>query len=154
MVEQHLEETEVDNNNISKNELKARKAMEKMGLKPAPEYTRVVIRRSNQALFVIAKPDVYKTAGGDTHVVFGEVKIEDVAAQQAAAAQFLGPIDQTAEEPVPELVEDEEAVDEEGVEANDIEMVMNQAGVSRAKAVNALKAHNNDIVNAIMELTM
>jgi nascent polypeptide-associated complex subunit alpha len=31
---------------------------------------------------------------------------------------------------------------------------MQQAGVSKGKAVKALKNNNNDIVNAIMELTM
>ena len=31
---------------------------------------------------------------------------------------------------------------------------MSQAGVSRAKAVKALKINEGDIVNAIMELTM
>lgn len=45
-------------------------------------------------------------------------------------------------------------VDESGVEAKDIELVMSQANVSRAKAVRALKNNANDIVNAIMELTM
>ncbi|VDI25662.1 Hypothetical predicted protein [Mytilus galloprovincialis] len=47
-----------------------------------------------------------------------------------------------------------EVVDESGVEAKDIELVMSQANVSRTKAVKALKNNNNDIVNAIMELTM
>lgn len=41
-------------------------------------------------------------------------------------------------------------VDESGVEAKDIELVMSQANVSRAKAVKALKSNQNDIVNAIM----
>ena len=50
--------------------------------------------------------------------------------------------------------EDEGEVDETGVEANDIELVMSQASVSRAKAVKALKSNDNDVVNAIMELTM
>lgn len=36
----------------------------------------------------------------------------------------------------------------------DIELVMSQANVSRTKAVKALKNNANDIVNAIMELTM
>jgi len=40
------------------------------------------------------------------------------------------------------------------VEAKDIELVMSQANVSRKRAVNALKNNDNDIVNAIMELTM
>ena len=41
-------------------------------------------------------------------------------------------------------------VDESGVEAKDIELVMSQAGVSRNKAVRALRNNQNDIVNAIM----
>lgn len=36
------------------------------------------------------------------------------------------------------------------MESKDIELVMSQANVSRAKAVRALKNNNNDIVNAIM----
>ena len=40
--------------------------------------------------------------------------------------------------------------DETGLEPKDIELVMNQAGVTRAKAVKALKNQNSDIVNAIM----
>ena len=44
--------------------------------------------------------------------------------------------------------------DESGVEPKDIELVMSQAAVSRAKAIKALKANDGDIVNAITELTM
>ena len=56
---------------------------------------------------------------------------------------------------MPTLEEVEEGdVDETGVEAKDIELVMTQANVSRAKAVTALKANPGDIVTAIMDLTM
>lgn len=44
-------------------------------------------------------------------------------------------------------------MDETGVEAKDIELVMQQAGVSRAKAVKALRENDNDIVNSIMSIT-
>jgi len=47
----------------------------------------------------------------------------------------------------------EESVDDEGVESKDIELVMSQAGCSKAKAVKALKENDNDLVNAIMSLT-
>ena len=50
--------------------------------------------------------------------------------------------------------EDDGEVDASGVEDKDIELVMSQANVSRSKAVKALKNNANDIVNAIMELTM
>lgn len=41
-------------------------------------------------------------------------------------------------------------VDDGGLEQRDIELVMAQANVSRAKAIRALKHNKNDIVNAIM----
>ena len=40
------------------------------------------------------------------------------------------------------------------MEDKDIELVVSQANVSRSKAIKALKNNSNDIVNAIMELTM
>jgi len=39
------------------------------------------------------------------------------------------------------------------VEPKDIELVTSQTGCSRAKAVAALKKNNNDIVEAIMQLS-
>jgi len=54
---------------------------------------------------------------------------------------------------IPEEDTDEE-VDATGVEEKDIELVMSQANVSRQKAIKALKKTENDIVNAIMDLTM
>lgn len=44
-------------------------------------------------------------------------------------------------------------MDETSVEASDIDSVMTQTGVSRSKAVKALKGHDGDIVSAIKELT-
>lgn len=41
--------------------------------------SRVCIRKSKNILFVINKPDVYKSPGSDTYIVFGEAKIEDLA---------------------------------------------------------------------------
>ena len=41
-------------------------------------------------------------------------------------------------------------VDDSEVESKDIELVMQQANVTRKKAVKALKNNSNDIVNAIM----
>ncbi|CAB0030007.1 unnamed protein product [Trichogramma brassicae] len=46
--------------------------------------------------------------------------------------------------------ESEEEIDEAGIEDKDVELVMSQAGVSRGKAIKALKNNQNDIVNAIM----
>ncbi|MCI43555.1 nascent polypeptide-associated complex subunit alpha-like protein 2-like [Trifolium medium] len=50
--------------------------------------------------------------------------------------------------------EEEEEVNETGVEPHDIDLIMTQAGVSKSKAAKALKTHNGDIVAANMELTI
>lgn len=60
----------------------------------------------------------------------------------------------TAVAPIAEESDEDEDIDETGVEDKDVELVMTQANVSRVKAVKALKNNQNDIVNAIMELTM
>jgi len=146
----------------SRGEKKARKIMSKLGLKQITGVSRVTIRKSKNILFVITKPDVYKNPSSDTYIVFGEAKIEDLSqqAQMDAANKF-----KAAEVPqVPDaglsaaqaLEEDgdDEEVEADGVEEKDIELVMSQANVSRGKAVKALKNNTNDIVNAIMELTM
>ena len=97
-----------------------------------------------------------------TFIIFGEAKIEDLSAQAqtAAAEQFKAPevpkpeLANKAEKPTIEEIDDGGEVDESGVEPKDVELVMSQAGVSRSKAVKALKTNDGDIVNAIMELTM
>jgi nascent polypeptide-associated complex subunit alpha len=64
--------------------------MAKLGLRPIQGILRVTIRKSKNILFVIQKPDVYKSPASDTYIVFGEAKIEDLSqrAQIAAANQF------------------------------------------------------------------
>lgn len=112
-----------------------------------------------QILFVISKPDVFKSPASDTYIVFGEAKIEDLSSQlqTQAAEQFKAPDlahGVTKAEPSGAFeAEEDEDVDETGVEPKDIELVMTQAGVSRSKAVTALRSANGDIVTAIMELT-
>ena len=59
----------------SRSEKKARKAMSKLGLKSVTGVSRVTIRKSKNILFVVNKPDVYKSPAGDTYIVFGEAKV-------------------------------------------------------------------------------
>ena len=59
----------------SRSEKKARKAMLKLGLKSYPGISRVTIRKSKNILFVITKPDVFKSPASDTFIVFGEAKV-------------------------------------------------------------------------------
>jgi nascent polypeptide-associated complex subunit alpha len=144
---------------------------------------RVTVKKSKNILFIIQRPDVFKSPNSDTYIIFGEAKIEDLSAQAQtqAAEQFRTP--DVSAEPTPAAAKTagttttdkaclsplhtrvtpsfafadttaDDDVDTTGVDAKDIELVMNQANCSKAKAVAALRNNDNDIVNAIMEVTM
>lgn len=70
-------------------------------------------------------------------------------AQAQAATESKAEASGTAEE-----AEDDEQVDETGLDPKDVDLIISQAGVSRAKAVRALRKTDGDLVSAIMELTM
>jgi nascent polypeptide-associated complex subunit alpha len=156
----------------SRSEKKARKAISKLGLKQITGINRISIRKSKTIVFVINKPDVYKSSSSDTYVVFGEAKVDDLTqqAQLAAAADKFklsqagaaaaasgtsslssAPAFKNLKTAIPEEEEeDDEVVDETGIEEKDIELVISQSQVSRKKAVKALKKNNSDIVATIM----
>jgi nascent polypeptide-associated complex subunit alpha len=132
--------------------------MQKLGLRPVTGVNRVTIKKSKNILFVIAQPEVFKSPTSDTYIIFGEAKVEDLSAQASskAAEQFqkaepAAPA--AAPAPVAAAAEEGE-VNEDGVDAKDIDLVIAQIGCSRSAAIAALKNNDNDIVNAIMELTM
>merc|ERR1739848_571854 len=136
----------------SKSEKKSRKAMAKLGMKPVPGIIRVTVKKSKNILFVIKEPDVFKTSTDNpkapaTYVVFGKAEIEDLSAQATSAAveQFKAPgagLDMGSEDaPKIEAVDGDDEVDEDAgdLDENDIELVVKQAGVTKAKAIKALK---------------
>ncbi|KAF4217555.1 hypothetical protein CNMCM8980_003499 [Aspergillus fumigatiaffinis] len=143
--------------------------------KNSPNVKEQELIRRLQILFVINQPDVYRSPSSNTWIIFGEAKIEDLNSQaQASAAQQLAAAEAAAGEhaghdhdhdhgkgkaPETEAKKEEEEddgeeVDETGLEAKDIELVMAQANVSRKKAVKALRENDNDIVNSIMALSI
>merc|ERR1712110_1300538 len=148
----------------SRSEKKSRKAMQKLGMKPVPGIVRVTVKKSKNILFVIKEPDVFKTndsnpKGPQTFIVFGKAEIEDLSQQatNAAVEQFKPPSASDVSK-APELVEevdgDEDGDEDAGdLDENDIDLVVKQAGVSRSKAIKALKLNEKDVVNAIMALS-
>ena len=153
----------------SRGEKKARKAIIKLGMKLISGVERVTLKKSRNMMFEITKPDVYKNTTSDSYIIFGEAKVVDLKAKDAELQQAqrasggvqrqqndtnsrLPPNKQSIPQSAPVI--GEEDVDETGVDAKDIELVVSQAGCSRGQAIKALKNNDCDIVNAIMELTM
>ncbi len=145
--------------------------MSKLGLKQLTGINRVTMRKSKNIIFVISKPDVYKSPNSDTYIVFGEAKVEDLShqaqmaaadkfklnqgasADAAAAANLAAAAAAAGASKAPATIaeeDDDEEVDATGVEEKDIEIVVTQSNVSRKRAIKALKNNNNDIINAIM----
>merc|ERR1711966_205302 len=150
----------------SRSEKKSRKAMAKLGMKPVPGIIRVTVKKSKNILFVIKEPDVFKTSSDNpkapaTYIVFGKAEIEDLSAQATSAAveQFKAPgagLDAATDgAPKVEIADGDDDGDEDpgDLDENDIELVVKQAGVSKSKAIKALKQNDNDVVNAIMALS-
>merc|ERR1712010_304842 len=150
----------------SRSEKKSRKAMAKLGMKPVPGIIRVTVKKSKNILFVIKEPDVFKTSSDNpkspaTYVVFGKAEIEDLSAQATSAAveQFKAPGAgfEVGGDDAPKLDagegDDDGDEDPGDLDENDIELVVKQAGVTKAKAIKALKQNDNDVVNAIMALS-
>merc|ERR1711974_197016 len=129
---------EVAGHRQSKSEKKARKQIQKLGLRQITDVTRVTVKKSKNVIFAIAQPDVFKSPTSETYVIFGEVKVDDFG-QQSGLQQAAASLDTAdAEGDIPET---------------DIELVMKQGEATREQAIDALKKSNGDVVNAIMELT-
>jgi len=155
---------------LNRNEKKARAELLKLGLKPITGIHRVTFVRG-KTIFAISEPEVYKNPSSDSYIVFGEARVEDpgfqaqmAAAQrmvQQATAQASQNKSTTTAHPAvtsaaaeEEDEEDEECEEFEDLNESDIKIVMDQANVSRAKAIKSLKEHDNDVVNTIMDLSM
>ncbi len=149
----------------SRIEKKTRKALLKLGMKKVAGVERVLLRKPKNQVFALNKPDVYKSPNSDTYAFFGEFKsgsgLEAGGAQAAADFRPAPPRAAAAAAAAAPAAApaaagggggDEDA-DESGLEAKDIQLVADQAGVSRARAVAALKKNGGDIVNAIMSLS-
>ena len=121
-----------------------------------------------------------KNTSNSTYVVFGEAKQQGSsgsttsqasaaaarAAQQVVSSNIPPPAPATMTPTITDIDDDvdttspaaadgttttaDTAVDETGIDGKDIELVMQQSGCSRSKAVTALRDNDNDIVNAIM----
>uniref|UniRef100_A0A7S4HJT5 NAC-A/B domain-containing protein n=1 Tax=Vannella robusta TaxID=1487602 RepID=A0A7S4HJT5_9EUKA len=145
----------------SKSEKKARKQIQKLGLRPITDVTRVTIKKSKNVIFAITEPDVFKSPTSDTYVLFGEVKVDDFG-QQTGLQKAAESLDTAAadDDDIPALEDENESGTVEEVPAlegdvadSDIDLVMKQTEATREQAIDALKKSDGDVVNAIMELT-
>jgi len=198
---------------LNRNEKKARKHIQKLGLKPVVGVKKIAFKKSDgdHDVFAISNPSVFRAPGSDIYVCFGQALMDDhQRRQQEAIASSLGSSGGISSEKMAQLQAqlaalkpeatgatapaastaggvaaaaaqaatassaaggtdsgagqdgaggnedggDDGDVDLTGLKEKDVELVMDQGKVSRAKAAKVLRANDGDVVNAIMELTM
>lgn len=147
---------------LNRGEKKCRKALLKIGMKQYNGVTRVTLRKRDGLIFVVNDPEVLRSDGdGKSFAVFGELKLEDpnTRLQQAEAKKFaesqLASVQAAAKDAPKNVaaVSDEVAADESGLTPSHIDMVIDHTSCTRNEAVKALRAANDDMINAVMSLT-
>mmetsp|Transcript_7520 Transcript_7520/g.11244 ORF Transcript_7520/g.11244 Transcript_7520/m.11244 type:complete len:196 (-) Transcript_7520:42-629(-) len=151
----------------NRNEKKARKALAKLNLQPVAGINKVVVKRvPNSVLFVVNNPEVLRNPGTDSYIVYGIAStMGEEQANLARAAQQFSQMAAAGGAPGADAAaagegagadaatEEEGEVDETGLDAKDIDLVVAQAKCSRAKAAATLRANDGDVVNSVLELS-
>jgi nascent polypeptide-associated complex subunit alpha len=156
---------------MTKAERKTRKALSKFGLKRVPGVEQVTMKFTHYPTIWIAEPDVYQSPDDSKFIIIGtpksvlkseEYKIylsaychmaKPVALPKPKKAARVFNLENIMEEIKKKQEEQDELVDLTGVDPTDVSLVMDQTSCTKVQAVEALRKCDNDIVNAIMELT-
>ena len=154
---------------INRAEKKARIMMLRLSMRPVRGISQVTFKPSGNnggVYFAIDQPDVYEKKG--KYIIFGRAlqsggMQNQAAMRQAKAAKQLTFNSDDDDVDVQTFVstvggggdddKKKQTIDESGVEAKDVDLVMSQASCSRSRAVAALRENDGDLVNAIMSLT-
>ena len=156
-----------DGPKLNRGEKKCRKALIKLGMKQFIGVTRVTLRKRDGLIFVVNDPEVLRSADdGNSYAVFGELKLDDPSqrlqqaeakkfaeSQLAAAQAHAASKAHAASQESKGKADDGEALSEEGLTPEHINMVMQHTQCSRNEAIKALRESNDDMINAVMSLT-
>ena len=144
-----------------KAEKKVRKALSKLGMTKIEGINRVTMKQKDSYILYVKDPEVFcSSQNQNSFIIFGELTFEDherklaqeTIAQLKKEGEKLKTVTEKKEEPKVEVVQEGEELSEEGLEKEAIETVMNEGKCSRQAAIKALRAHNGDPVEALLEV--
>ena len=144
-----------------KAEKKVRKALSKLGMTKIEGINRVTMKQKDSYILYVKDPEVFSSSQNqNSFIIFGELTFEDherKLAQETIAelkkeGEKLKTVTEKKEEPKVEVVQEGEELSEEGLEKDAIETVMNEGKCSRQAAIKALRAHNGDPVEALLDV--
>jgi|LauGreDrversion4_2_1035121.scaffolds.fasta_scaffold178926_1 nascent polypeptide-associated complex subunit alpha len=158
---ENCEHDHEDEKTGGKGEKKVRKALAKLGMTKVEGVNRVTLRQKDNYVLIVKDPEVYTSQQTEnTYIIFGELTIDDPDRKLAkeeidrmrAEGEQVKPQAESEKKETIEVVDENEEVSEEGLDPAQIETVMAEGNCSRQKAIKALRANNNDLVMAIMNL--
>jgi NACalpha-BTF3-like transcription factor len=144
-----------------KAEKKVRKALSKLGMTKVDGVNRVTMRQKDNYILYVKNPEVFSSQQNpNSFIIFGELTFDDdekklkqdTIEQLKKEGEQLKTVKETKEEPKVEVVQEGEELSEEGLEKEAIETVMNEGKCSRQAAIKALRAHNGDPVEALLDV--
>ena len=144
-----------------KAEKKVRKALSKLGMTKIEGINRVTMKQKDSYILYVKDPEVFcSSQNQNSFIIFGELTFEDherklaqeTIAQLKKEGEKLKTVTEKKEEPKVEVVQEGEELSEEGLEKEAIETVMNEGKCSRQAAIKALRAHNGDPVEALLDV--
>ena len=159
--EKKEEESKQEAKPSGKAEKKVRKALSKLGMTKIEGVNRVTMKQKDSYILYVKEPEVFcSSQNQNSYIVFGELTFEDSErklAQETIAelkkeGEKLKTVTEKKEEPKVEVVQEGEELSEEGLEKDAIETVMNEGKCSRQAAIKALRAHNGDPVEALLDV--
>ena len=159
--EKKEEEVKQEAKPSGKAEKKVRKALSKLGMTKIEGVNRVTMKQKDSYILYVKEPEVFcSSQNQNSYIVFGELTFEDSErklAQETIAelkkeGEKLKTVTEKKEEPKVEVVQEGEELSEEGLEKDAIETVMNEGKCSRQAAIKALRAHNGDPVEALLDV--
>ena len=159
--EKKEEEAKQEAKPSGKAEKKVRKALSKLGMTKMEGINRVTMKQKDSYILYVKEPEVFcSSQNQNSYIVFGELTFEDSErklAQETIAelkkeGEKLKTVTEKKEEPKVEVVQEGEELSEEGLEKDAIETVMNEGKCSRQAAIKALRAHNGDPVEALLDV--
>ena len=159
--EKKEEEAKQEAKPSGKAEKKVRKALSKLGMTKVEGVNRVTMKQKDNYILYVKDPEVFCSAqNANSYIIFGELTFDDhekkltqdTIAELKKEGEKLKTVNEKKEEPKVEVVPEGEELNEEGLEKEAIETVMNEGNCSRAAAIKALRAHNGDTVEALLDV--
>ena len=129
-------------------------------MEPVEGVNRVTMKQKDSYILYVKDPEVFTSPQNpNSFIIFGELTFEDHEKKLTQEAienlkkegEKLRTVTEKKEEPKVEVVPEGEELSEEGLEKEAIETVMNEGKCSRQVAIRALRAHNGDPVEALLE---